>query len=292
MSIDSTWLRCPNCSLPLAELPGRVVGCAAGHRFDLSKHGTLTLLPPRAPHTLGDSREMLEARAALLGSGAFDPIAEAIADACDPVAHGSSEPLRIADLGCGTGHYSAHLAARFPGAEFLLGDRSPVAVRMASKAVPNAVGIVLDLWRPLPIRDAIADVSINVFAPRNPEEFARITKPGGAVVVVVPTDRHLRELRAQGGMLEIPGGKAEMVTDQLARAGFRAGTRHRLEYRIALDAAQARSLVRMGPSAHHVGDGDDDALTEARAGGLESAAPREAKTEVTVSVDVLRFHRG
>ena len=283
MSIDSTWLRCPNCSLPLAAVGDRILGCAEGHRFDLSKHGNVTLLPPRAPDTIGDSREMLDARAALLGSGAFEPIAAAISEACASGAPHASEPLRIADLGCGTGYYAARLAADFPGAAFLLADRSPVAVRIASKAVPNSTGVVLDLWRPLPIRDGIADVSINVFAPRNPAEFARILRPGGSLIVVVPTERHLEQLRTGGRMLDIPGGKAEQVTEQLARAEFGLDESRRVEYLAPLQPAHVRALVAMGPSAHHVTE-------DADAAGSADLDPGAA-TDVTVSVDVLRFRR-
>lgn len=290
MSIDSTWLRCPNCSRPLTEFDGRVLGCETGHRFDISKHGTVTLLPPRAPRTVGDSREMLDARAELLGSGVYAPIASAIGEACASVEDAKSGSLRIVDLGCGTGYYSAHLATVFPGAAFLVADRSPIAVRIASNAVPHATGVVLDLWRPLPIQDASADVSINVFAPRNPDEFARITRPGGSLVVVVPTDRHLGELRAHGGMLEIPSGKAEGVSDRFARAGFGLDKHRRIEYVVSLDQAQTRSLVGMGPSAHHVADDAHDAAASPTA-SVETAPMSDPTIDVTVSVDVLRFRR-
>lgn len=286
MSIDSTWLRCPNCSLPLSRVDDRILGCADGHRFDLSKHETVTLLPPRAPHTVGDSREMLDARAALLGSGVFEPIATAVSEACAAATPHTRQPLRVADLGCGTGYYAAYLAEDFPGAAFLLGDRSPVAVRIASKAVPNATGVVLDLWRPLPMRDGVADVAINVFAPRNPDEFARILRPGGSLIVVVPTERHLQELRHRGGMLEIPGGKAEQVTAQLARAELASDGARRVEYVVALGPAQVRALVAMGPSAHHAEPGD--AATGAAGSGDLDSGPA---IDVTISVDVLRFHR-
>lgn len=285
MSIDSTWLRCPNCSLPLAGVGDRILGCSAGHRFDISRQQTVTLLPPRAPHTIGDSREMLEARAGLLGSGAFEPIAAAISEACAASATSAQASLRIADLGCGTGYYSARLAADFPGSALLLSDRSPAAVRIASKAVPGATGVILDLWRPLPIRDGIVDVSINVFAPRNPDEFARITRAGGSLIVVVPTAQHLQELRARGGMLDIPSGKAGLVATQLAAAGFDADASRRVEYVVPLTPAHVRALVAMGPSAHHV-DGRPDEGSDG-AGALGTSAT----TDVTVSVDVLRFHR-
>lgn len=286
MSIDSTWFRCPNCFGRLSEMQPGVLGCDAGHRFDVSKHGTVTLLPPRAPHTVGDSRQMLDARTEFLASGAFDAIADAVVDASETAAVTSPTAPRIVDLGCGTGHYSERLATRFPGASVLVADRSPIAVRMASRLVPNSTGVILDLWRPLPIRDAAADLAINVFAPRNADEFARILRPGGTLVVVVPTDRHLQELRMRGGMLEIPTGKAEHVTAQLAPAGFSSGDVQRVEYSIAPTPAQARAIVAMGPSAHH-GESTDTPDDANRATGFGDPG----LGAVTVSVDVLRFHR-
>ena len=293
MSIDSTWLRCPNCFRPLAEVATRVLGCDSGHRFDLSKHGTITLLPPRAPHTVGDSREMLDARSRLLDSGAYAPIAEAIVDAAEAVARSTSNPLRVADLGCGTGYYSTSIAARVPSAIFLLADRSPIAVRLAARALPNASGVVLDLWRPLPIRDDSVDLAIDVFAPRNPPEFARIIRPGGTLVVVVPTDRHLQELRAVGRLLDIPSGKAAQVTEQLAAVGFIPVGRAPVEYVAAFDAAQLHALVAMGPSAHHAAETTTNrSPTPPSPVGAPDGVGPHAAIDVTVSVDVLLFRRG
>jgi len=104
MSIDTTWLRCPNCLLDLDPIDERTLGCPTGHRFDLSKHGIVTLLPPKAPKTIGDDRDMLDARAALLDSGAYAPIAAAITESLSAAGFdGSADAPRIADLGCGTG---------------------------------------------------------------------------------------------------------------------------------------------------------------------------------------------
>ncbi|MFD4419927.1 methyltransferase domain-containing protein [Agromyces sp. NPDC058484] len=286
MSIDSTWLRCPNCFLPLSPAGDRTLGCESGHRYDLSRHGTVSLLPPRAPHTIGDSREMLEARARLLGSGVFDPIADAIVTASgDAASRTGDAALRVADLGCGTGYYASRLAEALPSAEFLAADRSPVAVRMAARAVPRSTSVVLDLWRPLPLRDSAADLAINVFAPRNPREFARVLRRDGVLVLVVPTARHLGELRRVGGLLDIPAGKDARVSAQLVSAGFSPSVAVRLEYSATVDAAQRAAIVGMGPSAHHT-----------RAGGLavsENSASDEPSqpSRVTVSVDVLAFLR-
>ena len=280
MSIDSTWLRCPNCFADLEPVDDRTLGCSSGHRFDVGKHGAVTLLPPRAPRTIGDSREMLEARHALLDSGVFRPIADGIVRASRIGAPGAHSDVRVVDLGCGTGYYSSRLAEDVPTGAFLLADRSPIAVRMAMRLVPGSTGVVLDLWRPLPVRESAADLAINVFAPRNPAEFARIIRPGGALVVVVPTGAHLQELRSEGGMLDIPRGKDAQVTDQLGPAGFVPEGAERLEYLAEVDASQRGALVEMGPSAHHthVLDSDHD-------------RPDQDLDRVTVSVDILTFRR-
>ncbi|KRE23422.1 putative RNA methyltransferase [Agromyces sp. Soil535] len=280
MSIDTTWLRCPNCFLPLEAVDARVLGCGAGHRFDLSKHGFVTLLPPKAPTTKGDDRGMLAARSSLLDGGAYAPIAAAIADvaaAVPPSASGA--PLRIADLGCGTGYYSATLARAVPGAAFLLADRSPDAVRMSLRALPGATGVVLDLWRPLPIRDGVVDVALNVFAPRNGVEFARVLRPNGRLVVVVPAAEHLHELRRSGALLDVPPGKADRVAEQLGESGFELKSKTSIEYALETDAATRSLLAGMGPSAHHAASlspvtGSNDDLIG-----------------VTIAVDLLVFAR-
>lgn len=274
MSIDTTWLRCPNCLHPLDALDARVLGCDRGHRFDVSKHDLVTLLPPKAPRTVGDDRTMLDARASLLESGAYAPIGAAIIEAVR-ADRSADAALRIADLGCGTGYYSSRLAAAFPGALFLLGDRSPDAVRMSVRAVKASTGVVLDIWRPLPIRDAVADVVLDVFAPRNPAEFARILRPGGRVIVVVPTADHLRELRDEGAMLDVPPEKADLVGARFAESGFEQVSRVAVAFELDATAWTQARLIGMGPSAHHAD---------------ESASPRaEAERRLTISVDVLVF---
>jgi 23S rRNA (guanine745-N1)-methyltransferase len=277
MSIDSTWLRCPNCFLDLSQVDVHVYGCAAGHRFDRAKHGYLTLLAPRAPRTIGDDREMLAARAALLEGGAFAPIAAALVDAVrSTLPTASPSPLRIADLGCGTGYYSAALGRAFPEAAFLLADRSPDAVRAGLRAQPEATGVVLDIWRSLPVRDAVVDVALNVFAPRNGAEFARILRHDGRLFVIVPTDAHLRELRAEGALLDVPTGKADRVAEQLAVVGLTTRSVTLVEYTIEADAHTRTLLADMGPSAHHAAE-------------LSPTGDAERSRTVTVSVELLVF---
>lgn len=274
MSIDSTWLRCPNCSSPLFAVDDRVFGCESGHRYDRSKYGFLTLLPPKAPRTVGDDRAMLASRDAFLRTGAFAPIANALVELLQ---HARPTPelsagLRIADFGCGTGYYAGELAAAFDHPALLLADRSPDAVRIALRALPAATGVVMDIWRPFPVQDAVVDAALNVFAPRNAAEFTRVLSPAGVALVVVPTDRHLLELRETGAMLDVPAGKADQVVAQFTEQGLELRERRSLEYSVELDAVDRAAVAEMGPAAHHRTD-----------------AASESSIVATVSVDVLAF---
>lgn len=274
MSIDTTWLRCPNCFSALSAVADGVYGCPTGHRYDRSKFGFLTLLPPKAPRTIGDDREMLAARDAFLRGGAYAPIAGALVDLARSESMPEGSSLRLADFGCGTGYYAAALASSVDGASLLVADRSPDAVRLSLRSLHGATGIVMDIWRPFPVRAGCVDVALNVFAPRNAAEFARVLSPGGILLTVVPTERHLREVRAAGGMLDVPAGKTEQVVEQFAAADLAFVGRRSVEYALDLAPAERSLVADMGPAAHHR---DREA----------SAAP--ISESATVSVDVLCF---
>lgn len=151
-------------------------------------------------------------------------------------------------------------------------DLSPTAVARAVRSDPRIDGVVADTWRPLPLRDRVADVLLNVFAPRNLPEFARVLRPEGTLVVVVPRPDHLAELRTDGGMLDIPDDKADAVLTA-ADAFFALESRVHIHTSIALDATLRAALPAMGPTAHH---------------GRPS--PAEAPS-ATLSVDLLRLAR-
>ena len=260
-------LRCPHCSQPLEALDGLVLGCADGHRFDSNRRGYLSLLDP-SRGIVGDPRELLEARARFLALGLYEPIADAVAAALP-----TDRPLAILDSGAGTGYYLQHVLSRSPGRhDSLAADASTAAVAM-SVAATGSCGLVADVWRPSPVRDARADAILCVFAPRNPPEFARMLRPGGTLVVVTPAAEHLAELRAAGLLIGMQHDKLTRLDESLA-GQFHLDHRDRLTYDINLSAAAAADLTTMGPSGHHE-------TTGAWTGG-----------SVTVSVDCSVFRAG
>ncbi len=77
--------------------------------------------------------------------------------------------------------------------------------------------------------------------------------PEGTLVVVTPTGRHLAEAAGPLGLVDIDPDKPDRLAAQLAGRFHRTDERA-IEWRMELDAGALRSLVRMGPSAHHVTD--------------------------------------
>ncbi|MGX5695351.1 methyltransferase domain-containing protein [Agromyces soli] len=223
---------------------------------------------------------MLEARSLVHRHGFFDPVKDALSAllGAHAIAHGS-RPLRLLDAGCGGGHYTEVALEALPaGSRALAMDLSPVAVAQTVRGRPQVDGLVADTWQPLPIADGLADVVLDVFAPRNAPEFRRVLTDGGLLLIVVPRPEHLHELRDGGQVLDIPDGKAASLIAELT-PGFRLTERRHIAHVApvsAADAALAAAIVAMGPSAHHRVD---------RAANEAHSAP----AEVTLSVDVLAF---
>ncbi|MFJ6002775.1 putative RNA methyltransferase [Arthrobacter sp. NPDC092385] len=266
-------LLCPVCGQPL-DHTGRTLACERGHRFDAARQGYFNLLTGKGSPFDGDSAEMVDARESFLGSGHYEPLREAVVDA---VLRHAGAPAVVLDAGAGTGYYLQGLVARLPEVLPLAIDVSKVALRRAARRLPGGISLVWDLWRPLPLADGSVDVLLNVFAPRNPEEFLRVLAPGGCIVAVTPRPGHLSGLEAVGPLLSVPAQKAD---DVLAAFGGRLveTAREELDYAMVLPPGLARSALVMGPAARHT-PAPVGATAEDR-----SLAPLEVAARFTVQV--------
>ncbi|MFI2608547.1 putative RNA methyltransferase [Kitasatospora sp. NPDC018619] len=283
------YLACPHCAQALTR-HDRSLRCPAGHSFDLAKQGYVSLLPGDAHTGTGDTAGMVAARADFLAAGHYRPIAEALAEAAsaafaDPAgpaalgAAGEGDGL-VADLGAGTGHYLAHVLDALPGAVGAALDISKFALRRAARAHPRIGAVVCDAWRPLPLRDASAALVLNVFAPRNGPEIRRVLRPGGTLLLVSPTARHLRELVDALGLLSVDEEKQRRIDEKLGPYLEPVGRRE-VEFVLRLGPQDVRTVVGMGPSAWHT---DPERLGAALA---ELPEP----VEVTASVTVAAYRR-
>lgn len=264
-------LRCPVCGDGLAAVPGGL-GCPAGHRYDAARQGYVQLTAAAMAHT-GDTTAMVAARAGFLSAGHYDFISDAVAEAIAGTAG------TVADVGAGTGYHLARVLDARPDRLGLALDASKPAVRRAARCHPRAGAVLCDAWRALPLADAAVDAVINVFAPRNGGEFARVLRPGGVLVVVTPTPGHLCEVVAALDLLSVDPDKADRVAAGLS-PGFATPDGGVHEREMWLSHAEVHALVGMGPSAWHADPG--------RLADRIAALPDPVPVTASVRVDAYR----
>ncbi len=259
-------LICPVCGNDLIAEPGRLV-CTLRHSFDIAREGYVNLLPPRrdTARVPGDPRSMVRARRNFLDHGHYEPLAELIAGlATDHLAGNPGADAVGAEIGSGEGYFIGRVRQRAEerklGPPRCLGmDISRDAVRMAAKRYPEITFFAADVWEKVLFRDGSVRVLLDVLAPRNPAEFARVLEPGGMLVVAIPGERHLEELRRDLPLLGIEPGKQEQVEKRLSGA-FRLEQRRTLEYTMSLTGDELRDLVEMTPNYWHVATEDLERL--------------------------------
>lgn len=240
-------LRCPVCADALAP-DGRSARCAQGHAYDVAKQGYLNLLPSASTGIEGDTAGMIGARTIFLGGGYYAAIRDALILRAAEYLTPDSEEL-VVEVGAGTGYYLAGVTGRSrPG---LALDVSRYAARRAAKIDPRIGAVVCDAWRELPVVDGAAQVVLNVFAPRNATEMARILRPGGALLVVTPNPEHLEELVGVLGMVSVDEDKERRLQDALGGTFVETG-REVIAEPMRLDRTAVEQLVLMTPSARHI----------------------------------------
>lgn len=228
---------CPLCHAPLTR-SGNSYCCPQRHQFDVAKEGYVNLLPVQHKRSRdpGDSAEMMQARRAFLDAGHYQPLRDAI---CEKLT--ALKPEQLLDIGCGEGYYT-HAFALVAGQTWGL-DVSKTAVRFGAKRYPQVNFCVASSQR-LPFEDNTMDVVVRIYAPCNPEELARVVKPGGWVITVTPGPRHLVELK---GLIYDEVQLHAQHSEELT--GFTLQTHDALAYPMQLSGAEAVTLLQMTPFA-------------------------------------------
>lgn len=276
-------LQCPVCGAPVmvdddGRQPASGLLCGSGHRFDRARQGYFNLLTGKASSFVPDTAAMVAARADFLAAGHYGQLASAVANAAAEAVRGKPQPA-ILDAGAGTGYYLSRLLQDVPTGRAVAMDISKYALRRAARAVPDALSVVWDVWRPLPVPSSTIDVVVNIFAPRNAPEFARVLSPGGRLLVVTPLPGHLRQIRTVASLLEVPPEKAGQLSRTLEGC-FTPESEQDIEIPLHLPPSAVRLAALMGPAAHHL----DHAALDERLGHLPPETPVTAAFRLSVYV--------
>ncbi|MEO3153974.1 methyltransferase domain-containing protein [Ruminococcus bicirculans (ex Wegman et al. 2014)] len=190
---------CPICKKRLRKLDN-VWHCQNGHSFDIARKAYVNLLTTkgRNPKNAGDNAEMVKARTDFLDRDYYLPLAKKTAEVMGGLLENVKQPY-IIDSGCGEGFYTVNYAKALPKAKFYGIDISKAAVahcmtRIHCENITNCEFAVASSFQ-LPFIDKFADLIVCTFAPVSNDEYARVLKDGGKLVVVSPSPRHLFELK-------------------------------------------------------------------------------------------------
>ncbi len=238
---------CPICREKL-KLSDRSYRCRNRHCFDISAKGYVNLLTTkgRNPSKAGDDKLMLRSRTDFLDSGAYAPLADRLCGLMGELVKNIKQP-NIIDSGCGEGYYTVRLGeslknACICGIELSKNGAAHASSRAKAAGCRN-IWIAAASAFELPFREGFADAVISIFAPVSNDEYARVLKKGGRLIVVSPTEKHLFGLKAL--LYDEP---YENKPNHYSLRCFELEHEERLEYTFTLETdKQAGDLFAMTP---------------------------------------------
>jgi len=248
-------LTCPVCHTALAKTD-QTLKCANRHSFDIAREGYVNLLRKKLP---GDSRAMLQARRDFLERAHYRPLSDTLNELVASHLNAAYAPINILDAGCGEGYYlgrlQQYLTNRQPSIQCCCigADISKDAIRMAAKRYREVLFVVANLKERLVFADAAFQALLNIFAPRNAQEYARVLAPDGLLVVVIPGPAHLLQLRTALHLLSIEQDKQQHIVEQFADQ-FELIATVPLAYEIHLSGAEIALAVMMTPNYWHLSE--------------------------------------
>jgi 23S rRNA (guanine745-N1)-methyltransferase len=188
-------LLCPvrHCHLPLAREERRLF-CPRAHSFDIARTGYINLLQAqdRRSKQPGDTAAALAARRRLHDRGITAPLLNAIGEFI-----AASPGDIVLDAGCGEGFYLGTLA-RQAGFHAHGVDISVPAIDAAARRYSECEWIVANADRFVPYADRSFSIVLSITARMNANEFRRVLRDDGRLLIALPAPDDLVELRGTG----------------------------------------------------------------------------------------------
>lgn len=248
---------CPVCGKSL-EMAERSYVCGNHHCFDLARSGYVNLLISKhtAKTVHGDNKLMVQARRDFLDKGYYSPLCDKL---CETVVQYSKNGNILLDAGCGEGYYTSAVKASLDksdiAAEIYGIDISKTAVDYAAKRDKYIHYAAASVFH-IPVADCSCDMLVTLFAPYCGEEFARVLKKDGIMIMAIPSEDHLWELKQ--AIYDTPY-KNEVKPYELE--GFEFLNSERITFTMQLDSAEdIQSLFSMTPYYYKTGKTEQERL--------------------------------
>jgi 23S rRNA (guanine745-N1)-methyltransferase len=170
------------------------VYCTRGHSFDVARSGYINLLQPqeRRSKNPGDTVAAVAARKRLHDRGVTEPLLRGMAEMTAP-----SPQDVVLDAGCGDGFYLGRLA-RQTGCDAHGVDISIPAIDAAAKRYPECEWVVANADRFIPYVDRSFSIVLSITGRMNADEFRRVLRDDGRLLVALAAPEDLIELRGTG----------------------------------------------------------------------------------------------
>lgn len=246
---------CPVCREKLI-VSGKSYICAERHNFDIAKSGYVNLLNPKHGKIHGDNKFMIHARHNFLEKGYYLPLCRKV---CEITKNYAQNNCVLFDAGCGEGYYTSSVKAFFEQSEIAVEmygiDISKDAVEMASKRKSGVNFAVASVFN-IPAQSESSDILLTMFAPYCRDEYLRVLKNGGYMVMVIPSENHLWELKK--AIYDKPY-KNSVKPYELD--GFRHISTEKVHFNMRIDnSTDIQSLFSMTPYYYKTGKSEQERL--------------------------------
>ncbi len=242
-------LICPICKSELSNNnSNNTLSCVNKHSFDYAKEGYVNLHIGKGSKNSGDDKVMVNSRRDFLNKGFYEPISTKLNEILlnDLLANNNyelSHKRKLLDIGAGEGYYTNKMQEVLKEFEIYALDISKEAVIKGSKSYKNINWIVAS-GLSQPFKNESFDYLTVLFSKNFPEEFYRILRRNGLLIVVSPNKDHLVDIKK----IVYPVVKYENSdpNDEL-KSRFSLIKRENIVYRSKIIGNDIKNLFNMTP---------------------------------------------
>lgn len=238
---------CPICKEEL-QLMENSLKCHHRHSYDLAKFGYVNLAP-QVKQSKDYDKTSFQNRQLILEAGFYQQISDSLLQIL------KEEPTlkTVLDVGCGEGYYTRKIQEHFSDKMLYAFDISKDSVQLAAKSDSSlAVNWFVGDLAKLPLQDASMNIILDIFSPANYQEFRRVMSDNALLIKVIPTERHLQEIRQKAAAQLSKRDYSNQEVIQHFQEHFDIISEVNIESSHSLTSESRAALLAMTPLLFHI----------------------------------------